>query len=71
MARIVTTKSREPAKLTRAERRRIELDAILDEAMLKEARVPRCLGGGNGKRRKGEKFDAIRHRLGYSTVDSG
>jgi len=41
MARIVTTKSRKLAKLTRAEQRRIELDAILDEAMLKEARVPR------------------------------
>jgi len=36
-------KSVKHAKLTRAERqqRRIELDAILDAAMLKEARVPR------------------------------
>ena len=41
MAHIVTTRSRKPANLTRAEQRRIELDAILDAAMLREARAPR------------------------------
>jgi len=42
MTRIVPTKSRKSAKLARAERqrRRIELDAILDAAMLKEAPSP-------------------------------
>jgi hypothetical protein len=40
VARVVTTKSRKHAKLTLAERRRIELDAILEAAMLKEARSP-------------------------------
>jgi len=40
MARVVTTKSRKHAKLTQAERRRIELDAILEAAILKEARSP-------------------------------
>jgi hypothetical protein len=40
VARIVSTKGRKPAKLTRAELRRNELDAILEEAMLRETRVP-------------------------------
>jgi hypothetical protein len=41
MTRIVTTKSGKPAKPTRAERRRIELDALLDDAMWKAAADPR------------------------------
>ena len=41
MARIATTGGRKSAKLTRAERRRIELDALLDDAMRKAAATPR------------------------------
>jgi len=43
MARIATTKSPKPVKLTRAERQklRIALDAILDAATLKEERIQR------------------------------
>jgi hypothetical protein len=37
----VTAKSRKPAKPTRAEQRRIELDALLDDAMRKAAANPR------------------------------
>jgi hypothetical protein len=47
MTRTATTKGRERAKLTPAERRRIEVDAILDDAMRKAAAPPGAVGSSS------------------------
>ena len=58
MTRTVTTKGRKRAKLIEAERRRIELDNVLDAAM-REAAGERCRHHRiNGQRRKIEIYSA-------------